>query len=54
MKIYHICEICDRVFNISSTGTTGEKTVEIYDICPECKGEMNWRDDELIFKPYKH
>lgn len=54
MRIYHICELCDQVFNISNLEGEEEKVAEISGICPECNGELAWHNNALIFKGYDH
>lgn len=54
MKIYHICEFCDRVFDVSVLDDGEERNCQLAGICPECGGELAWHHNALIFKGYDH
>ncbi|NLB88412.1 MAG: hypothetical protein GX790_04180 [Syntrophomonadaceae bacterium] len=48
MKIYHICEYCDLVFN--TTEVEGQEgAVELKGICDECSSELGF--SEHSFSP---
>lgn len=45
MKIYHICECCELIFDIQEVdGPDG--AIELKGICNECKAEMDFEQKE--------
>lgn len=54
MKIYHICEICQQVFDVSEVDGY-EGTVEMQGICHECSVEMGFAEVPITgLRPYYH
>lgn len=47
MKIYHICEICEKVISVTeSAGPDGIASVQ--GICEDCALEMGLKEDSVL------
>ncbi len=47
MKVYYICEYCEKVFNISEVGGQ-EGVLELRGICDECALEMGLKEEHYF------
>lgn len=54
MKIYYLCEFCDKVFRVEVLDDGEEKIGQLSGVCPECGGELAWQHNALIYKGYEH
>lgn len=46
MKVYHVCEICQQIFDISDVGGH-EGSLEMQGMCDDCSQEMGFAENPL-------
>lgn len=53
MKIYHVCEYCDAVFDIENKSGP-YRNQEVKGICNGCAQELGFMDSGEIFQHFYH